>query len=69
MNGFLMEEKKIILVIVTLTIKDSSNFNKGKIDYDGILNGKIPDYSCYCNANNQRLPKFQQRKRKLWGNS
>ena len=35
-----MEKSKNSLVIVMLTIKDSSNFNKGNVDYDGILNGK-----------------------------
>ena len=35
-----MEKSKNCLVIVMLTIKDSSNFNKGNVDYDGILNGK-----------------------------
>ena len=49
--------------------KDTSNFSKRNVYYDGILNGKIPDYSCYCKANNQILPKFQQRKRELPGNS
>ena len=35
-----MEKSKISLVIVLLKTKDSSNFNKGIVDYDGILNGK-----------------------------
>ena len=35
-----MEKSKIRLLIVMLTIKGSSNFNKGNVDYDGILNGK-----------------------------
>ena len=35
-----METSKIRFVIVMLTIKDSWNFNKGNVDYDGILNGK-----------------------------
>ena len=35
-----MEKSKISLVIVMLTIKNSSNFNKGNVDYDGIPNGK-----------------------------
>ena len=35
-----MEKSKISLVIVIITIKDSSNVNKGNVDYDGILNGK-----------------------------
>ena len=38
-----MEKSKISLVIVMLTIKDSSNFNKGNVDYHGILNGKKQD--------------------------
>ena len=64
-----MEKSKISLVIVMLTIKDSSNFNQGNVDNVGILNVKKQDWSCYCNANNQRLLRFQQRKRKLRGNS
>ena len=43
MRGFLMEKSKISLVIVMLTVKDSSYFNKGIVDYDGILNGKKQD--------------------------
>ena len=43
MGGFLIEKSKNSLVIVMLTIKDSSNFNKGNVDYDGILNGKKHD--------------------------
>ena len=43
MRGFLMEKSKISLVIVMLTIKDSSNFNKGNVDYGGILNGQKQD--------------------------
>ena len=35
-----MVNSKISLVIVMLTTKDSSNFNRGNIDYDGIRNGK-----------------------------
>ena len=35
-----MEKSKIRLVIVMLTIKDSSNFNTGIVHYEGILNGK-----------------------------
>ena len=35
-----MEKSMISLVIEMLTIKVSSNFNKGNVDYDGILNGK-----------------------------
>ena len=38
-----MEKSKISLVIIMLTIKDSSNFNKGNVDYDGILIGKTQD--------------------------
>ena len=38
-----MEKSKISLVIVMLTVKDSSYFNKGTVDYDGILNGKKQD--------------------------
>ena len=38
-----MGKRKIRLVIVMLTIKESSNFNKGNVDYDGILNGKNQD--------------------------
>ena len=43
MMGFLMEKSKLCLVIVMLTIKDFTNFNKGKVDYAGILNGKQQD--------------------------
>ena len=35
-----MDKSKICLVILMLIIKVSSNFNKGNVDYDGILNGK-----------------------------
>ena len=38
MMGFLMEKSKISLVIVMLTTKDSSNFNRGNVNYEGILN-------------------------------
>ena len=38
-----MEKSKISLVIVLLTTKDSSNFNKGNVHYEGILNGKQQD--------------------------
>ena len=38
-----MEKSKISLVIVMLTIKDSSYFNKGKVHYEGILNEKQQD--------------------------
>ena len=40
MMGFLMEKSKISHVIVMLTIKDSSNLNKGNGNYEGILNEK-----------------------------
>ena len=40
MMGFLMEESKISLVIVMLKTKDSSNFNRGNVNYEGILNEK-----------------------------
>ena len=43
MRGFLMEKSKISLVIAMLTIKDSWNFNKGNVHYEGILNGKQQD--------------------------
>ena len=43
MRGFLMEKSKISLVIVMLTIKDSSNFNKGNVHYEGIFNEKRQD--------------------------
>ena len=43
MMGFIMEKSKIILVIVMLTIKDSSNINRGNVHYDGFLNGKLQD--------------------------
>ena len=32
-----MEKSKIYLVIVMLTVKDSSNFNKGNVNIEGIL--------------------------------
>ena len=35
-----MEKSKISLVIVMLTTKDSSNFNSGNVNYEGILNEK-----------------------------
>ena len=38
-----MDKSKISLVKVMLTIKDSSNFNKGNVRYGGILNGKQQD--------------------------
>ena len=38
-----MEKSKISLVIVMLTVKESSNFYKGNVDYDRILNGKKQD--------------------------
>ena len=40
MMGFLMEKSMISLVIVMLTTKDSSNFNRGNVNYEGILNEK-----------------------------
>ena len=40
MRGLLMEKSKISLVFVMLTTKDSPNFNKGNVHYEGILNGK-----------------------------
>ena len=40
MRGFLMEKSKISLVSVMLSIKDSSNFKKGNVYYERILNGK-----------------------------
>ena len=40
MREFLMEKGKISLVIVMLTIKDSSKFNKGNVHYEWILNEK-----------------------------
>ena len=43
MRVILMEKSKIRLVIVMLTIRDSSNFNKGNVHYEGILNGKQQD--------------------------
>ena len=43
MRGFLMENSKISLVIVMLTVKDSSNFKKGNVNYDGIFNEKKQD--------------------------
>ena len=38
-----MEKNKISLVIVMLTIKDSWNFNKLNVRYEGILNGRKQD--------------------------
>ena len=35
-----MEKNKISLVIVILTIKDSSDFDKGNVNYEGIFNEK-----------------------------
>ena len=43
MRGFLMEKSKINLDVVMLTIKDSPNFNKRNVHYEGILNGKKQD--------------------------
>ena len=40
MRGFIMKESKISLVIVMLTTKDSSNFNRGYANYEEILNEK-----------------------------
>ena len=40
MKGFLMEKIKISLVILMLTTKDSSNFNRVNVKYEGILNEK-----------------------------
>ena len=37
MRGFLMENSKIRLVIVMLTTKDSSNFNRGNVNCQGNL--------------------------------
>ena len=33
-------------------VKDSTYFNNGNVNYEGILNGKKQDYTYYCNANN-----------------
>ena len=35
-----MEKSKISLIIVMLTTKDSSNFNRGNVNYEWILNEK-----------------------------
>ena len=35
-----MEKSKMRLFILMLTIKDSSNFNRGNVNYEGILNEK-----------------------------
>ena len=65
-----MEKSKISLVIVMLTIKDSSNFNKGKVDYDGILNGKSKISLVTVNLTTKDSSKTrEQRKRILRGNS
>ena len=40
MRGFLMEKGRICLVIVMLTTKGSSNFNRGIVNFEGILNEK-----------------------------
>ena len=40
MRLFLIKNSKISLVIVMVTVKDSSNFNKGNVNYEGILNDK-----------------------------
>ena len=41
MMGFLMEKSKISLVIVMLTTKDSWVFNRGNVNYEGILNKRM----------------------------
>ena len=41
MRGFLLENSKISLVIVMPTTNDSSNFNRGNVNYEGILNEKV----------------------------
>ena len=41
MRGFLLENSKISLANVMLTTKGSSNFNRGNVNYEGILNEKI----------------------------
>ena len=38
-----MKKSKISLVILMLTVKDSSNFNNENVHYEGILNGKKQD--------------------------
>ena len=38
-----MEKSKVSLVIVMLSIKDYSNFNKGNVPNEEILNGKQQD--------------------------
>ena len=47
---------------------DSLNFNKGNVDYDGILSGKSKN-SLVIVMLKTRLLKFQQRKSKLRGDS
>ena len=44
-SGFLMAKGKICLVIVMLTTKDSANFNRGNVNYEGILNEKSKIWS------------------------
>ena len=51
MMGFIMEKSKISLVIVMLRTKESSNFNRGNVNNEGILMKKI---------------RFEE-KSKLWG--
>ena len=41
MRGFIMEKSKISLVILMLTTKVSSNFNRGNVNKEGILNEKM----------------------------
>ena len=40
MMGFLMEKSMNSLVIVMQKTKESSNFNRGNVNYEGILNEK-----------------------------
>ena len=65
-----MEIGKISLVIVMLTIKDSSNFNKRNVDYDGIFNVKSKISLVIVMLSTKDPSKTpQQRKRKLRGNT
>ena len=65
-----MEKNKISLVIVMLTIKDSSNFNKGNVHYEGILHEKSNISLLIVLLTTKDFSKTpQQRKRKLRGNS
>ena len=41
MMGYLMQKSKISLVIVMLTTKDFSDFNRGNVHYEGILKKKV----------------------------